>query len=105
MTDTLKQKLKNTYEKTKQRCGACLEWCVDHPTLAVAIGSAICGGARKAYKIHTERKHATTIYDPRNGMYVTIKRPLSTSQKIELDRRRTDGESIVKVLSDMRMLK
>lgn len=44
------------------------------------------------------------IYDRSLGKYHKLRRPMRTSEMLELDRRRTNGESLLRILDDMRLL-
>ncbi len=44
------------------------------------------------------------VYDHSLGMYHKLRRPLRPSEKIEIDRRRKDGESKIQILASMGLL-
>lgn len=45
-----------------------------------------------------------TYYDPSTGLHWRLKRKLTNRERIELERRRRDGESVGEILSDMNVL-
>lgn len=44
------------------------------------------------------------VYDHSLGMYHKLRRPLKPSEKIEIDRRRKEGESKIQILASMGLL-
>ena len=44
------------------------------------------------------------VYDNSLGMYHKLRRPLKPSEKIEIDRRRKEGESKIQILASMGLL-
>ena len=78
------------------------------PSAVTVIG----GGTRvlsKAIAAHTAEREIKfkecTIYDLSMGRYVTLKRPLRTSEALEIERRKENGEKLNSILNDMNLLK
>lgn len=78
------------------------------PSAVTVIG----GGTRvlsKAIAAHTAEREIKfkecTIYDRSMGRYVTLKRPLRTSEALEIERRKESGEKLNSILNDMNLLK
>ena len=89
------------------------QWCVDNPELAVTIATiavSVLGGAAKCLlpKINSNMEQKalrSRLYDPQNGGYLYTRKPMSTSQMVELDRRRRAGQSVTQALDEMNVLK
>ena len=85
---------------------------VEHPVIAVTIISGLTGVANTAIraisKSNSLKKEAELksqyIWDASLGHHWRIKKPLSTNQMLELERRRGMGESIGKILDDLKVL-
>lgn len=81
--------------------------------LTVPAGLAVIGGvtkvASKAINAHTVNKEidfkTRTVYDRSLGRYIELKRPLTTSQALEVEARKAAGEGLTSILDDMNMLK
>lgn len=73
--------------------------------LIPALSKTVSSGAR-AYAEHREDvRRQTDYYDPRTSEHWFTKRPLSTNEKLELERRYNNGESKGDILDSMRLLK
>lgn len=95
-------------------------WCANNPQLAsilipgaIMLGGGLIKGGTSVVKAainnntakHQNRVDDRRIYDPSEGFYWNLKRDLNTSQKLELERRKAEGESMGQILEDMRVLK
>lgn len=104
--DDFKQSIRHRYDKTKK-------WCSENKDLALLIGMfgvSVIGWAAKwvAPSIDERRENRrlrSRIYDPQNGGYLYVKKPLTTAQMVELDRRRRAGQSVTQALDEMNVLK
>lgn len=104
----LKYKATKTAEKT-------VKWCEDNKELAIAmipvglmaiktIGNTIRSVDRKIDLKKEQDLQELYIYDHSLGMYHKLRRPLRPSEKIEIDRRRANGESKIQILASMGLL-
>lgn len=96
------------FEATKQ-------WCEENKELAIAlipvglvlvkgVGNTIHSIDRKIDQKKEQDLQDLYVYDHSLGMYHKLRRPLKPSEKIEIDRRRQNGESKIQILSSMRLL-
>lgn len=84
----------------------------DHPTEALALGTTLIGSAvglarradRKKDLREQQRLREEYIYDRSLGSYWKTRRKLSNSEKLEIERRRRQGESLGEILRSMRLL-
>lgn len=85
------------------------EFAAENPVAVLtAIGAAIplCSKVIRYKQVKAEdRRRAVDFYDPRCGRHVIVRRPLRTSEAIEVDRRYNAGESYTHIFDDMRLLK
>lgn len=102
-------------EKAKRKAEAVVQWCSENKELAIAmipVGLMALRGAGKLVnsvdrKIDMKKEQELQelyIYDHSLGMYHKLRRPLKSSEKIEIDRRRAAGESKIQILSSMGLL-
>ena len=86
-----------------------IDWATENPELAMSIIGATTFFANKAWKIGNavaETRHQnSTIYDHSLGMYWELKHPLTTNERVVIERRRKAGETYGQILKDMRLLK
>lgn len=102
----LKGKATEMWNKTKNFVGNNKE------TLAVAIpivigsGTKIVSAIKRHESIKTESRHRELDhYDPRTGTWSHAKRKLSKRERLELDDRYSKGESKIRILQDMGVLR
>lgn len=102
------------YKATKKAEKA-IKWCEENKELAIAmipvglvairsIGNTIRSVDRKIDLKKEQELQDLYVYDHSLGMYHKLRRPLKPSEKIEIDRRRANGESKVQILSSMGLL-
>lgn len=73
--------------------------------LIPALSKTVSSSAR-AYAAHREDvRRKTDYFDPRTSEHWFTKRPLSASEKLELEKRYNEGESKGEILDSMRLLK
>lgn len=87
----------------------------NHDVLVFVVPSAVAvfsGGTRllsKGIARHTLEREIkfkeSTIYDRSMGRYVELKRPLTTSEALEIERRKKNGEGLNNILYDMKLVK
>ncbi len=68
------------------------------------IGNTIRSMDRKIDMEKAQKLQDLYVYDHSLGMYHKLKRPMKPSEKIELDRRRNEGESKIQILASMGLL-
>ena len=92
-----------------------IKWCEENKELAIAmipvgivavkgISNTIRSVDRKIDLKKEQDLQDLYIYDHSLGMYLKLRRPLKPSEKIEIDRRRKEGESKIQILSSMGLL-
>lgn len=102
-------------EKLKGKGKAALDWVDIHreETVAIAAGvTAVAGVGAKVVKGHNKKKALAEerelkdlyVYDRRLGHYWKVKRRLSNSEWLEVDRRQREGQRMADILSDLRLL-
>ena len=101
--------------KARRKFDDTVKWCEENKELAIAmipvgivaiktIGNTIRSVDRKIDLKKEQALQDLYIYDHSLGMYHKLSRPLKPSEKIEIDRRRQNGESKIQILSSMRLL-
>ena len=105
---SFKQDVKWKFERTVQ-------WCEDNKELAIAlvpvglvalktVTNTVRSVDRKIDLKKQEELQELYVYDHSLGVYHKLRRPLKPSEKIEIDRRRQNGESKVQILASMGVL-
>lgn len=111
-----KEKIQNFTAKAKAKIHDGYVWCCEHQdeTALIVAGSVTLLGAvgRTAKRIDRNRKLQQEqdlkdlyVYDRSLGIYHELRRKLRPSEALEIDRRRSDGESMAHILASMRLLK
>lgn len=110
----VKEKAKTTYnEKVKPQVKNAVEWSIEHWYI-VGPAATFVGNRVKKYiderpkeKRIEEQKYLKEIYvwDPSLGHYWQLRRPLTNSEWLEIDRRRGAGERMSTILTSLRVLK
>lgn len=88
-------------------------WCSDHKEQIVVFGPVIIGGVVEVIKIAAKRGNVNEeknlkeryIYDRSQGHYYELKRKPKSSEWIQIDQRKSEGEHLGNILRDMRLLK
>ena len=99
----------------KRKFDNTVKWCEENKELALAmvpvglvlikgIGNTVHSIDRKIDLKHEQELQDLYVYDHSLGMYLKLRRPLKPSEKIEIDRRRANGESKIQILSSMGLL-
>lgn len=99
--------------RRKERRERFFAWCDDHKE---AVFTGFCAGlglvttavkvGGKMYKQRMEYKDKDLrCYDPSLGRYWNLKRPLSNSDWLEIDRRKSAGERMGDILDSLNALK
>ena len=103
-------------KSTKDKANKALDWIVKNKELSFPLIGASVGAAVKiSHEINrgrtirneerAERDKAYRTYDPSLGDYYYLKRPMRTSEKLEVDRRVQNGERKGTVLADLGLLR
>lgn len=103
-----KQDAKEKFDKT-------VKWCEDNKELAIAmipvglmaaktITNTVKSVDRKIDLKKQQDLQELYVYDHSLGVYHKLRRPLRPSEKIEIDRRRQNGESKIQILASMGVL-
>lgn len=100
-------------EKVKSKIQNGKEWIVRNKEAVVALTPVVIGGittvAKAVGKRSNLRKEETLkdeyCYDRSLGHYWRLKRPLSNTEWLEIDRRKKDGERLSDILDEMKVLK
>lgn len=103
------RKIKAKFEEIKNKA---VDFVTDHPTEALALATTLIGSAvglarradRKKDLREQQRLREEYIYDRSLGSYWKTRRKLSNSEKLEIERRRRQGESLGEILRSMRLL-
>lgn len=110
---TTKQKFKDYVTKkkdeAKERAKRIGHWMMNNPEIVAGIGTATLGLSRFAIKKSRAKEEKELknnyVYDRSGGFYWRLRRPLTTNEMLELDRRRSNGERTADILASMRVLK
>lgn len=103
------RKVKAKVEEIKNKA---VDFVTDHPTETLALATTLIGSAvglarradRKKDIREQQRLREEYIYDRSLGSYWKTRRKLSNSEKLEIERRRRQGESLGEILRSMRLL-
>lgn len=74
--------------------------------VAIVSAEKLIRNARRSRNLK-EEKHLKEdyVYDRSRGCYIELRRKLTNRELLELDRRKRNGESLIEILSSMRVLK
>ena len=104
-----KQKFEQTKEWFKENGVTLLKVTLSGAVVLVPVGLSIAGQVTKARvnrrleKI--ERDKELRIYDRSLGCFLQLKRKLSSKELATINERKINGEHLVNILSDMKLLK
>lgn len=109
----IKKKAIELKDNIKNKTKVTIEWCKKNPEIALAIGSGILAGGKfiikSGIKYHQNRQlyelKNNYIYDRSHGHYWELRREPSSREFMEIDRRKDDGEKLVDILDDLRLIK
>ena len=105
-------KIEAAKRRAKTMWNSGVQFVKNHETEVIAVGSLVgtmlakelmLGQKRRAVRKEQNDRELHT-YDPRTGEHWYLCRKPTTNQKLEIDRRYTNGESKGKILSDMGLL-
>lgn len=110
---TLKEKFEAFSEEAKWKAHRAAEWCRNNKDAVLLFGPVIAGGIIEMIRV-TNRNHVLKeekalkdryIYDRSTGHYYELKRKPKNSEWLQIEQRKTNGESIGEILYDMGLLK
>lgn len=104
-----KQKFEQTKEWFKENGVTLLKVTISGAVILVPVGLSIAGQVTKA-RINRrlekiERNKDLRIYDRSLGCFLQLKRKLSSKELATINERKINGEHLVNILSDMKLLK
>ena len=113
--EKLKDKLNEAKVKISEKASEAINWTKDNWQAVLAGAAVAIPLATSAVKLvrslkgsaadkHEERMK-NCYYDPSTGLHWDLKRMLSNSERIELMKRKRDGEYTEDILMDMKLLK
>lgn len=89
--ETAKRKFKEATDKAKQKAGEVYCWAKEHPAEAASLGASAAIIAKKTIGYRAVKKEEyrrkTEFFDPRTGKYAFSRKPLTTKQQLEAERR------------------
>lgn len=108
-----KEATKNTIKKGADEAVKLGKWVNENKTDLLALGAFAVGGYKflenlKPKKTAKERDYEDRemrFYDSNNNVWYDLKRPLKTSEKLEIAEMRTKGYSVGNILRQMGILK
>lgn len=107
--DKLNDKVKSIRKTLTDAAWKVVNFCIENPIAAALIAgtaSSAITQATKAYKDHNEMvRRRRDFFDPRTGRHCFAKRDLDPNEQAYVDARHDNGETYVKILSDMGLLK
>lgn len=106
---TKKQKWADFKSKVKEKAVKAGYWVVDNKEFVAVAAPMVLGLSRFAWKnsrLKEEKRLKTKfVYDRSGGFYWELRRPMTTRERREFDRRKAYGERTGNILADMRVLK
>lgn len=113
---TFKEKVQDALNEAKWKAKEAVRWVVENKELVIAtipLATIGANGINKTVNTIARNRAAKAeeavkklyVYDRRNGMYLKLRKALTESQKIEIDRRRRNGETLTQILASMRILR
>lgn len=110
---TLKEWFHEKSEQAKWKTHEAIDWCKGHKEAIIVFGPVIMGGIVEMAKISTKRHTVKEekalkeryIYDRSNGHYYELKRKPKSSEWLQIEQRKQNGETLGWILDDMRLLK
>lgn len=102
---------KQNEAKWKVHCAT--EWCKNHKEMITVFGPVLVGGivemVKISTKVHTVNEEKALkeryVYDHSAGHYYELKRQPKSSEWIQIEQRKQNGETLGMILNDMRLLK
>lgn len=102
----VKERIRSAWNKTVDFVDRNKEIIVVTAPVVIGGGAKIAGAIKRHETIKAEKRHKNLDhYDPRTGTWSHARRKLSKTERLELDRRYTNGESKIEILNDLGVLK
>ena len=110
-------KKRERQERRQEKIDKFVAFCEAHPLFAMCVGTALLGLITKTVTAVTrvaisehqlkreEQLKDYRVYDRATGDYVTLNKPLTGSEQVELATRRQGGEMVTLILDDMGKIK
>lgn len=110
---TLKEWFEEKSDWAKWKIHLAAEWCKNNKEAVIVFGPVILGGIIEIAKISTKRHNVNEekalkeryIYDRSTGHYYELRRKPKSSEWLQIEQRKQNGETLGWVLNDMRLLK
>lgn len=110
---TLKEWFEEKSDWAKWKAQAAVDWCKEHKEAIIVFGPVIMGGIIEIAKISTKRHTVNEekalkeryIYDRSTGHYYEMKRKPKSSEWLQIEQRKQNGETLGSILNDMKLLK
>lgn len=110
---TFKEWFDEKQEWAKWKLHAATEWCKTHKEAIIVFGPVVMGGIIEIAKISTKRHTVNEekvlkdryIYDRSTGHYYELRRKPKSSEWLQIEQRKQNGETLGWILNDMRLLK
>lgn len=110
--DKVKDEATRVWNIASQKAEDGLNWVINNPEMVLA-GLGACAALLKAsqslvvsHRNAVERHRIdTTWYDPSTGFHWELKKKVSNAQRAEILRRKSEGQDVYTILSQMRLLK
>lgn len=109
---TFKQKVHDFKVRLVEKWDQFITWCKENPETALGalifalpiIGKVLTSIFRFLRTVFEDYADKTDFYDPRTGEHWYTRRPLTSREKLNLERRYNNGESKGKILHEMHLL-
>ena len=110
---TLKEWFEEKSDWAKWNAQAAVDWCRQHKEAIIVFEPVIMGGIIEIAKISTKRHTVNEekalkeryIYDRSTGHYYELKRKPKSSEWLQIEQRKQNGETLGWILNDMGLLK
>lgn len=110
---TLKERIGDFSDLAKSKVQNATDWCKNHKEVIVVFGPVIISGVLEFIKISAKKSSVKEekmlkdryIYDRSQGHYYEIIRKPKSSEWIQIDQRKQNGEALGCILDDMGLLK
>lgn len=111
--EVVKKKMKERIEDAKARVAQFWEKCKENKEAIIAVGSVTIPATVEVVKVAVRNRsrrddnnrRKKSMWDPVEGHWWELKRPLTSSELLEVEHRVKNGESRGEVLYSMRVLK
>lgn len=108
-----KQDFENAKRTTKAKVEKTLRWLEDNPEVVIVLAPIVLGGTFQLAKLGVRRHNLSLetnhrekyVYDRSLGHYWELRRKLSNNEWVAIETRRRRGESLGKILGDMKVLR